>query len=71
MLFFCEKVLTPVKLRVSWYYILYMQKLLMCVYLHTKFQVFSIILMRFRRVILPLPPLQNEPLKTPPRLRLT
>ena len=71
MLFFCEKVLTPVQLRVSWYYILYMQKLLMCVYLHTKFQVSSIILMHFRRVILPLPPLQNEPLKTPPRLRLT
>ena len=43
----------------------------MCVYLHTKFEVSSIIPMRFRQVILPLPPLQNEPLKTPPRLGLT
>ena len=45
----------------------------MCVYVRTKFQVSNIILTSFRgRVILPTPPLpQNEPLKTPPRLRLT
>ena len=41
----------------------------MGVYLRTKFQVSSIILMSFRQgVILPLPPPQNEPLKSPPRL---
>ena len=45
----------------------------MCVCVCTKFQVSCIILTSFRReVILPTPtPPQNEPLKTPPRLRLT
>ena len=45
----------------------------MCVYVRTKFQVSSIILTSFRReVILPTPPPpENEPLKAPPRLKLT
>ena len=48
----------------------------MCVYLRTKFQVSSIIITSFRQgegVILtaPLPPPQNKPLKSPPRLGLT
>ena len=40
-----------------------------CVYLPTKFQVSSIILISFRRGNLTYPP-QNEPLKSPPRLGL-
>ena len=45
----------------------------MYAYVRTKFQVSSIILTSFRRkIILPNPtPTQNEPPKTPPRLRLT
>ena len=45
----------------------------MCVYVRTNFQVSSIILTSFRpEVILSNPPPpQNEPLKTPPRLKLT
>ena len=40
-------------------------------YLRTKFEVWSIILKSFRRVvILPPPPPQNEPLKSPTRLGL-
>ena len=44
----------------------------MCVYLCAKFQVSSIILLRFRQVILHSPHLapQNKPLKCPPRLGL-
>ena len=45
----------------------------MGVYLHVKFKISSIILTGFRQgVILPSPPRppQNEPLKSPPRLRL-
>ena len=44
----------------------------MGVYLRAKFEVSSIILTGFRQgVILPPTPPQNEPLKSPPRLRLT
>ena len=46
----------------------------MDVYLHAKFEVSSTILTRFRQGgggnFTPLPP-QNEPLKSPPRLRLS
>ena len=46
----------------------------MDVYLRAKFEVSSVILTGFRRggegVILPSPPPQNEPLKSPPRLGL-
>ena len=43
----------------------------MGVYLRAKFEVSSIILTSFRQgVILPSPPPQNEPLKSPPRLGL-
>ena len=45
----------------------------MCVYVHTKFQVSSMILTSFRQVVI-LPSLtttpQNEPLNSPPRLGL-
>ena len=43
----------------------------MYLYLLTKFQVSSIILTSFRQGVILTPlPLQNEPLKSPPRLRL-
>ena len=46
----------------------------MSVYLRAKFEVSSVILTGFRNegggVILPHPPPQNEPLKSPPRLGL-
>ena len=43
----------------------------MGVYLRAKFEISSIILTGFRQgVILPSPPPQNEPLKSPPRLGL-
>ena len=48
-------------------------KLKICVYLHTKFQVSSIILTSFRQrreVTLP-SSVQSEPLKSPPRLGLS
>ena len=49
----------------------YFLKLLMCVYLRTKFQASNIILTSFRQgTILPLPLPQNETLKSPPRLGL-
>ena len=49
----------------------YLLKLHMGVYLRAKFEVSSIILAGFRQgVILPPPPPQNEPLKSPPRLGL-
>ena len=62
--------LTSAKLRTSWYYKVYFMKLYLYVYLHTKFQVSSIILTSFRRGNFAPPPPQNELLKIPPRLRL-
>ena len=41
--------LTSAKLRTFWYYKVYFMKLYLYVYLHTKFQVSSIILTSFRR----------------------
>ena len=46
-------------------------KLRIGVYLRSKFEVSSIILTRFRQVVLLAPPPPNEPLKSPPRLGLT
>ena len=48
----------------------YFVKLHMCVSLRTKFQASTIILISFRHGGVILPPPQNEPLKSPPRLGL-
>ena len=61
--------LTSAKLRRSWYYQIYFLKLHMCVYLHTKFEVSSLILRSFRRGNF-IPPPEKEHLKSPPRLGL-
>ena len=69
--------LTSAKLRGPRHYKVYFLKLLMGVYLHAKFEVYSIVLtslIQEEGVVLPpspspLPP-QNEALKSPPRLGL-
>ena len=65
--------LTSAKLRGPRHYKVYFLKLHMGVYLRAKFEVSSITLIGLRQgegVILPPPPPQNEPLKSPPRLEL-
>ena len=54
MLIVCKKMLTSAKLRMPWYQKVYFLKLHVCVYLRTKFEVFSLILTSFKQgVILP------------------
>ena len=58
------------KFRGSWYQEKYFLKLNICVYLRTKCKVSSITLTGFRQGEFFLPPQENEPLKSQPRLRL-
>ena len=48
VLIFCKKILILAKFRWSYCYKVHFLKLNICVYLHAKFQVFSIILINFR-----------------------
>ena len=61
-------------LRRSWYLNVYFLKLYLCVYLHTKIQVSSIILTRFRQGVILSPPPHHHHFKqipkNPPRLGL-
>ena len=71
MLTFCKKLLASAKSRCSRYQNLYFLKLLMCVYVRTKFQISSVILTSFRRgIILPTPPHPYPPLKTPDQIKV-
>ena len=48
-LIFLQKIVTSAKLREPWYLKVYFRKLKICVYLHAKFEISSIILTRFRQ----------------------
>ena len=71
MLSFCKTMLTSAKLSCSWYHNLYFLKLLMCVYVRTKFQVSSIVLTSLREAILPtLPPPAKRTPKNPTQIKV-
>ena len=59
MLIFCKKMLTSAKLMGFWYRNLHFSKLIMRVYVRTKFQVSSVILTSFRQGVV-LPPVQHK-----------
>ena len=62
-----KKMLTSAKLRGPWYWNLYFLKPHICVYLHTKVEVSSVILTSFRLGANFISPPQNRPLESPPR----
>ena len=57
-------------MRKSWHYKVYFLKLHMCLNLRTKFQVSNTIITSFRQGVFPLPPIQKETQKIPPRIGL-